>query len=59
MTNYIEHFTAPGKYYVDKFFDEVNKIVRTQKEINNPKTLKELQIQNYQLKQNYNRMQNK
>jgi len=59
MTNDIEQFTAPGKYYIDKFFEEINKIVSTPKEINNQKTLKELQNQNYQLKKDYNRMQNK
>jgi len=32
MTNHIEHFTAPGKYYIDKFFEKINKIVSTPRE---------------------------
>ena len=58
-TNDIEQFTAPGKYYIDKFFEEVNKnyiLVNPSKEIKVSPILKK--PQNYQLKQ-YNKMQNK
>ncbi|KHO54999.1 MAG: hypothetical protein QT10_C0008G0051 [archaeon GW2011_AR19] len=58
MTNHIEHFTAPGKYYIDKFFEKINRIVNT------PREKTENKIENhknpeYKIKQNYNRMQNK
>ncbi|MDP2672600.1 MAG: hypothetical protein Q8O84_02200 [Nanoarchaeota archaeon] len=59
MTNPEEHFTMPGKYYIDKFFEKINKIVSAPKNINLPIISKKLQNEDYQLKQNYNRMQNK
>ncbi len=59
MTNDIEQFTAPGKYYIDKFFEEINQIFSAKKEINKHSISKIPKNQDYQLKQNYNRMQNK
>ena len=57
MTN-IEQFTAPGKYYIDKFFEEVKSMLNTPKSIGNYEIFEKFKNKNHQLKQNYNRMQN-
>ncbi len=54
----VEQFTAPGKYYIDKFLEEISRIVNTPRKIAENKT-ENLKNSDYKIKQNYNRMQNK
>lgn len=56
MTNDIEQFTAPGKYVVDKFFEEIEAISHCSKNIHTYNLSEKLKNHAHQLKQLYNRM---
>ncbi len=55
----IEQFTAPGKYYINKKFEEINRQVNTPLEIKNPQYLKGNKSNQINKTNKYNNTKNK